>query len=121
MQSVALPHDTLASPHGPGALPLQISVAVESCHDRPFHTEASVPSIRMHSVRLAQVRLGRPPLGPGIVSQVVPFQRSAPVGPPPAMQNEPPEQATAYRSLPAGFFSVRQVVPFQVIASECWT
>jgi hypothetical protein len=115
------PQDTLAIPHGPGALPVQTSVAVASCHDVPFHTLASVPWIRMHSVWLAQLRLGRPPLGLGMVRQVVPFHRSAPVGPPEAMQNLGEEQDTRVSAVPRGFVSFRQLLPVQIIASECLT
>jgi len=75
----------------------------------------------MQSVWLAQETPKTPPFGAGIVRHVVPFHRSAPVGPPDAMQNVRDEQDTLVISAPGGFFSVRQVVPFQIIASECLT
>jgi hypothetical protein len=120
-QFVVEPQDTPRSQHGPGALPLQKSIVL-SRHDVPFHTlTTSPPWIRAQNVRLAQVRLARPSLGLGMVRQVVPFHRSAPAGPPAAMQNVVDEQDTALRPLPGGFFSVRHLVPLKVIASECLT
>jgi hypothetical protein len=120
-QFVVEPQDTPRSQHGPGALPLQKSIVL-SRHDVPFHTlTTSPPWIRAQNVRLAQVSLARPPFGLGIVRQVVPFHRSAPVGPPAAMQNVVDEQDTALSPLPAGFFRARQAVPLKIIASECLT
>jgi hypothetical protein len=120
-QFVVEPQDTPRSQHGPGALPLQKSIVL-SRHDVPFHTLTMSPWwSRMHSVRLAQVRLGKPPFGLDMVRQVVPFHRSAPVGPPAAMQNVADEQETIVKPLPGGFFSVRHLVPVKIIASECVT
>lgn len=75
----------------------------------------------MQSSRLPHETPATPPFGLGIVRQDLPFHRSAPVGPPDAMQNHGAEQDTPDRFWPGGFFSVRQEVPFQVMASECWT
>jgi len=75
----------------------------------------------MHEVRLPQDTPATPPFGLGIVRQALPFQRSAPVGPPDAMQNPGEEHDTLTISSPGGFFSFRHLVPFHVIASECLT
>ena len=75
----------------------------------------------MQSVWLAQETPKTPPFGLGMVRQARPFHRSAPVGPPEAMQKVGDEQDTLVNDLPGGFFSVRQVIPFQIIASECRT
>jgi hypothetical protein len=73
----------------------------------------------MQRLRLPHETPDTPPFGLGIVSQVLPFQRSAPVGPPDAMQKPGDEQDTLAISAPGGFLSFRQLMPFHVIASEC--
>jgi len=72
----------------------------------------------MHKVRVPQETPDTPPLGLGIFRQILPVQRSAPVGPPDPMQKLGDEQDTLASCVPGGFFSFRQVVPFHVIASE---
>src|SRR5215470_952554 len=121
MQLLVEPQETPDRPHGPGALPLQKSVTLASRQDVPFQTLGMLPCRRTQNARLAQVRLGRPPVGLGMVRHVVPFQRTAPVGPPSAMQNVVEEHATSSSCLPGGFFKLRHDEPLKIIASECAT
>ena len=122
MHLVALAQDKLASPQGPGALPVQKSVCgFHRCQVVPFHDRTRPLKMTMQSLRLPHETPATPPAGLGIVCQDLPFQRSAPVGPPAAMQNHGAEQDTLVSEFPGGFFSVRQVEPFQVIACECRT
>jgi hypothetical protein len=120
-QFVALAHETLDRPHGPGAPPQNDVFFDHTCQVLPFHERTTPPKIIMHSVRVPQDTPATPPFGLGIVRHVLPFQRSAPVGPPDAMQNQGAEQDTLVSDFPGGFRSVRQLVPFQVIACACRT
>jgi len=120
-QFVELPQETLARPHGPGAPPQKPVALLHKRHVVPFHDRTTPPKIIMHSVRVPHDTPATPPFGLGIVRQILPFQRSAPVGPPAAMQNDGAEQDTLASDFPGGFFSVRQAVPFQVMASACRT
>src|SRR5215831_3392694 len=82
MQSVALPQETCASPHGPGGPPPQMRVGLCTRHLVPSHARTTWLCTIMHEVRLPQDAPATPPFGLGIVRQPLPFQRSAPVGPP---------------------------------------
>ncbi len=72
----------------------------------------------MHSFLVPQDTPSTPPFGLAMVRQLRPFHRSAPVGPPDAMQNERAEQDTLRSARPGGL-STRHEVPFQICASAC--
>jgi hypothetical protein len=73
--------------------------------------------MNMHVVLLPQLRLRIGTPGPLIERQELPFQISALVGPPSAMQNDPVAQDRAAGALPGGLGSLRHIPAFHCCAN----